>query len=337
MDISVIIPIYNVEKYIERCLYSLFTQTKTAGVEFILINDATSCKSMEMTRRIISENSNLNIRIINNDKNLGIGATRQIGISAAIGEYIIQIDSDDWCEPAMLEKLYNKAKECDADIVCCDYYLNYRNKEIYAPQNIGKSTIESIELLIKGTLFGAMWNKLVKSSLYRDNKITFTPNLNNQEDLIVSLKLFNSAKNITYLPQAFLHYRQRKESMINISHLKRVQDNIKVIDEIETYFRGTSIEEKVNGALINRKISVKYTFMIATKAKERALNLKIYPEVDDKIGECELNYRLKLALKLTIKQNFFFADTIILFNRFVTLIKSTVKKILLRGRIVQYY
>ncbi len=126
MDISVIVPIYGVEKYIAESLRSLFSQTKTDGVEFILVNDCTKDRSIEIAREVISDFPTLDIKIIEHEVNGGVAVTRQTGLDTATGRYTIHFDPDDWCEPNMLEELYNKAIETNADVVISDYLKVYK-------------------------------------------------------------------------------------------------------------------------------------------------------------------------------------------------------------------
>ena len=133
ISVSLIIPIYNTEQFIERCLRSVFEQT-FENVEYILINDCTPDKSIEVSERVIKQYPDRKVSIVNNQKNIGLAGVRNIGIKMAKGEYIIFIDSDDYVEPAMLEEMYHKAKVSSADIVIADYYVNYPQKQIYKKQ-----------------------------------------------------------------------------------------------------------------------------------------------------------------------------------------------------------
>ena len=106
-NISVIIPIYGVEKYIDRCAESLFKQTMTDNVEFIFVNDATKDNSIGVLLDVISKYPQLKsqIRIINHNKNKGLPSARNTGLAVARGEYIVHIDGDDYIEPTMMEDL----------------------------------------------------------------------------------------------------------------------------------------------------------------------------------------------------------------------------------------
>ena len=123
MNISVIIPIYNVEKYVERCILSIMNQTYTESVECIVVNDCTPDNSMKIVERLVADyKGTIQFKLFHHEHNKGIAAVRNTGLYAASGDYILYIDSDDYCEPDMLEKMYAKAMEGNADVVIADYW-----------------------------------------------------------------------------------------------------------------------------------------------------------------------------------------------------------------------
>ena len=135
MNISVIIPIYNVEKFVERCILSIINQTYTKEVECIIVNDCTPDSSMKIVERLVADyKGQIRFKLLNHERNKGIAAVRNTGLNAASGDYIIYIDSDDYCEQDMLEKMYTKAVEEDADVIVADFWDTYPDKEIYVAQ-----------------------------------------------------------------------------------------------------------------------------------------------------------------------------------------------------------
>lgn len=129
MNISVIIPIYNVEKFVERCILSIINQTYTKEVECIIVNDCTPDSSMKIVERLVADyKGQIRFKLLNHERNKGIAAVRNTGLNAASGDYIIYIDSDDYCEQDMLEKMYTKAVEEDADVIVADFGIHIRIK-----------------------------------------------------------------------------------------------------------------------------------------------------------------------------------------------------------------
>ena len=136
IKVSVIIPVYGVERYMGRCARSLFAQTMTRGIEFIFVDDCTQDRSIEILRNTLEEypERHAQVTILKHSSNKGLAATRKTGVRAARGEYIIHCDSDDWVEPDMCRLMYEEAKRSDADMVVCNYlnavsYTNIRAHE----------------------------------------------------------------------------------------------------------------------------------------------------------------------------------------------------------------
>ena len=128
MKISVIVPVYSVEEFIERCVRSLFQQTYKE-VEYIFVNDHTPDRSMEIIKNCIAEYPHLKTVLLEHSVNKGLPAARNTGLSVATGKYVFHCDSDDFVEPDMLEKLYQRAEETNADIVWCDCFLSFEKNE----------------------------------------------------------------------------------------------------------------------------------------------------------------------------------------------------------------
>ncbi len=321
IDISVIVPMHNVEKYIERCLRSLFNQTKTNGVEFVLIDDCSTDRTMEITQRVIDEFSALNIVTVKNTKNQGIGTVRYIGMSMVKGCYVIHIDGDDWCEPTMLEEMYGKAVEENADIVGCDHYTNYPNEQVYSKNYISDDRIENLKSLLTGRLHGAMWNKMVKRSLYVDNNFSHAKGVNNQGDKALSAKMFYYSTKNVYLPKAFVHYAQRNDSIVHSSVLKRLPHTYTVQMILDEFFAQVGIDEQLKGELLNSRVKLKYNLVAYShreKQKQKEF-LALYPEVDNQIFSSFVTLKLKkkMTLYLATHKALWFAN--IIFRIFIRL------------------
>ena len=128
--VSIIVPVYKAEAYLHRCVDSILAQTFT-DFELLLIDDGSPDRSGEICDEYAQKDSR--IRVIHKE-NGGVSSARQRGLDEAVGEYTIHVDSDDWVEPNMLEELYKKAKQDDADIVICDYFNNIGTKQTICRQ-----------------------------------------------------------------------------------------------------------------------------------------------------------------------------------------------------------
>lgn len=202
--ISVIVPVYKAEAYLERCIDSILAQT-FKEFEVLLIDDG----SPDNSGKICDEYAVKDIRVrVFHKENGGVSSARQCGVENSLGEYTIHVDPDDWVESNMLEALYIKAKETDADMVICDYYINYEKKGIQEyrdqkPKSLDSDTIIS-ELFQK--LHGSCCNKLVKRVCYNNYNVKFPSEFSFSEDLYVNVSLLKNNLNVSYLPKAFYHY-----------------------------------------------------------------------------------------------------------------------------------
>ena len=135
-DVSVLVPVYNVSKFIERCLHTLFSQTYD-NIQYIFVNDCTPDQSIEIIQKVLNKypQRKEHVKIINHDKNRGLAAARNTGIENAGGEYVLHIDSDDYIELDMVELMFGKAKEEDADIVVCDFNIKWKKTQKIASQH----------------------------------------------------------------------------------------------------------------------------------------------------------------------------------------------------------
>ena len=202
--ISVIVPVYKAEAYLHRCVDSILAQT-FQDFEVLLIDDGSPDRSGEICDEYARKDRR--VRVFHKE-NGGVSSARQCGMDHAQGEYTIHADPDDWVDPTMLEELYQKAKKEDADMVICDFYEERKNKTIYVRQQPSSLDHETVLCELFGHLWASCWNKLVKSTRYKDFGIMFPQELSCCEDLYVSACLVAEDIKIAYLNKAFYHYDQ---------------------------------------------------------------------------------------------------------------------------------
>lgn len=210
IKVSVLIPVYGVEKYIERCARSLFEQTMKEGIEFIFTNDCTKDRSIEILNEVLAEypNRQSQVRIINHDTNQGLAVARVTGVKAASGEYVIHCDSDDWVEPNMYELMYAKAKETDADIVGCDFIkvCLQINKVIRQNFNLPQDKLVG-EMIRIGRIDGYLWNRLIRRSFYLSGGYIAPPRTTLFEDMAITVPMHMATTRVSYVPHALYYYR----------------------------------------------------------------------------------------------------------------------------------
>ena len=227
-DISIIVPIYNAEKYINKCIDSLLNQTKKE-IEFILVNDG----STDDTESIIKKYKDKRIKYFKN-KNQGIGKTRNFGIEKSSGKYIMFLDSDDYLENTACEDLYNKIEKEKADLVVCDFYRDIDGKleEVIIPSFETTSLKDNKRLLLDINL--APWNKIYKTKLIKDNDIKFIENLK-YEDAPFVVDAIKYSKKISKLNKKLNYYVIHSNSETTVRD-ERVFDIIKIVDLIRNKF-----------------------------------------------------------------------------------------------------
>ncbi len=283
--VSVIIPIYRVEAFIERCATTLMKQT-LREVEYIFVDDATPDNSISILEEVIARypHRKEQIHIVRHAENKGLPAARNTGLALATGEYIFHCDSDDYVEPSMLEEMYNTAKEQDADIVWCDWCLTFAQNERYMKQPSFDTPIEALKAMLSGAMKYNVWNKLVKRNLFFDNNIQFPAGYGMGEDMTMMM-LFANANRVTYLPKAFYHYVKLNtgafSQIYSARHLQELKHNVSCISDYMQTKYGNALEKE----LAFFKLEAKFPFLISDDSKKYKLWQEWYPEANSYILE----------------------------------------------------
>ena len=278
--VSVIVTVYNREKYLEECVRSLFEQTLD-NVEYVFIDDASTDQSVSVLRRLLDDyplrKSMTNM--ICQKTNGGRAVARQIGIDHVTGEYVIHVDSDDWVDLDMMELLYNRAKETDADIVGCNVTHEYRNSKRTFRQSYSNDMDENIRNLLNGQLFPSLCTSLTRTSLIKDNHITFPQGLDTGEDLLFNLHLYLHAYKVVGIDNPSYHYRHTEDSGSFKHTEKSINSVIEVARRIETLMKETGNYEKYEDDIQFRKFSMKCALITSFDNKEyNKAWLHLFPE-----------------------------------------------------------
>lgn len=214
MKLSVIVPVYNGESTIEKCLLSIIGQDYP-DIEIVIVNDGSTDESKNIIDKIILENSDSNIKLINK-QNQGLPQARKTGVENSSGEYIGFVDADDWIEPDMYSVMMNKALEQDADIVCCDIIYNYpASTDNHVQKNTSNEPISGrLALLLLNNrlaIYPNCVNKIVKKELY--SFIKFSKKNLIGEDYAISRQLLLKASKVSVVNHLGYHYIQYNGSM----------------------------------------------------------------------------------------------------------------------------
>ncbi len=237
IKVSVIVPVWNVEKYLPKCLNSLVNQT-LEDIEIIVVNDGSPDNSLKIINRYKEEYPNKIVLI--NQKNGGQGSARNTGLKYAKGEYIAYVDSDDDTELNMFEIMYEKAKYEKADVLICENFnVNELTLKKYHVKNANYSNEEEKAFLGKM----AVWNKIYKRELLIDNDLKFKERVW-YEDLAFTLKALINAKKISFVNTPLYNYLIRSGSTMNNSNVKRNLEIFDAFDDITSYLKEHNIYEE---------------------------------------------------------------------------------------------
>lgn len=237
--ISIIVPIYNVEKYLQKCIQSIINQTYK-NIEIILVDDG----SKDNSGKICDEFKQIDNRIkVIHKENGGLSDARNAGLKIAKGEYIGFVDSDDYIAQDMFETLYKLAKENNADISIVSFYEIYNGKVIGVRDFKSLEEMDKIEamkeLLIDTKIQSYAWNKLFKKELFEN--IEFPTN-KNFEDIATTLLLFEKANKVMLLEDPKYYYVRRDNSIIGTRNYKTYKDYLDVIYDKYIYLNGKYAE-----------------------------------------------------------------------------------------------
>ena len=270
-DISIIIPAYNAEKYIDKCLDSLINQTKKE-IEIIIVNDG----SKDKTEEIIKSYTDSRIKYYKNT-NKGIGYTRNYGIEKSTGKYLMFLDSDDYYEKNACELFFKEAEKEKLDIVVCDYYKVYSNgiKEEFKIGDFEASSLKENNKLLNIINLGPC-NKIYKASIIK-NKIKFLEDSKYEDTTFVAEAIYN-AKKIGKLNKYLHNYVIRENSETTVRD-ERCFDIIKVVDKVRKYYKKENFNEiELNKLTVS--ILTNYTIQQRVQA-DKKVGMKFIDEAFD--------------------------------------------------------
>lgn len=214
--VSVIVPIYGVEKYIERCARSLFEQTLD-DMEYIFVDDCSPDKSVEILNCVKAEYAERlgNVKIIRHAENRGLAQARQSGIKIATGEYVAHCDSDDWVDLDLYERAYEKAQKDDLDVVVCNGKNTDGTRDKIIKSERHKSVSKCINAMMHRRMWWSLCNKLIRRDIYNHDIIK--PQDNMGEDMCLTLQLMTYCKSIGFVASNYYYYQNPISIMRNIS------------------------------------------------------------------------------------------------------------------------
>lgn len=300
--VSIIVPIYGVENFIEKCATSLFNQTYN-NIEFIFVNDCTKDRSMEKLASVIELYPHLIhcIKIINQSENQGLAAARHRGITDSNGTYIFHLDSDDWLDIDAIECFVQEACSKDSDMVVGDFYMSYSDKESIQKVRITEQSDYISRMLERNRDFSwTLCNRLIKREI--QIKVYPIDNLNMGEDYVTVPRLVYYCKNITHTKRPLYHYRQTNSSSYTKSiSLKSISDLVMATSILHNFF-----SDKINNSVFLKsleigKMRIKYDLYLSANTETRKSVYRIFPNIN---SNCAISIPEKIVFTLAQYQMF---------------------------------
>lgn len=285
--ISVICPIYNVEKYIERCARSLFEQTLD-DIEYIFIDDCSPDKSVEIIESVLKDYPHRipKTQIVRLQKNAGTANARKKGIALATGEYIANCDSDDWIDLNMYKLMYDEAVANDYDIVRCLFarcFETYNEKCYLIPSEVyaKKEKVQSFQLM--GYDFNSLCDKIIRRKIFTENDFVYPISHMYEDNVIVTQAIYYSKK-IGYIDNVLYYYYQNPDSICKgvdpTKILKRLDQEQINIDLIIQFLEDKNIASQYSREILVLKYSVREELHpIINEHKYWKMWCNTYPEI----------------------------------------------------------
>ena len=261
--ISVIIAVYNVELYIERCLHTLFSQTFD-DIEYIFVNDGSTDSSSTIITEVLKQypHRNSQVKILQHECNKGTAAARATGILAATGEYVIHCDPDDYLETDMYELMYNTVEKTRADIVVCDHVYE-KNGQLYITHtHLETSPADCLRYwYTKNTDYSSLCDKLVRRLLIIQNKIIPYAGIDSGEDFGCMVRILYHACSIVHVPKALYHYVRRSSSVsMQTMNRKAFDSRLRLAQEVHFFLKDKGYDNFCNNMKFDIKLSGRHLF-----------------------------------------------------------------------------
>ena len=294
--VSLIIPVYNVENYIEKCLNSVVNQT-LKDMEVIIVNDGSKDLSKQKIEKYLEKYPWIKYL---EKENGGLSDARNYGLHYATGKYIAFLDSDDYVENTMYEEMYNLAERENADMVECDFIWEYPNKirkDVGVIYNSKKEMIEKARVVA--------WNKLIKREVLKRTQIEFPVGLR-YEDVEFFYKLVPYLNKVSFVKKCFIHYIQRENSIANTQNIRN-KEIFTVLENVITYYKENDLYDEYKEEL--EYIYVRFLLCSSLKRmckiKEKNERKKALNETWNNINTKFPSWRKNLILKKKSLKNLY--------------------------------
>ena len=292
--VSVITPVYKAEKDIAKCCRALFEQS-LESIEYVFVDDCTPDNSVQVIERVLDNYSHRrdSVKILHQPANMGVSACRQLGLNNAEGEFIIHCDSDDWPDLDMYKTLYDCAVREGAEVVCCDYQVEYEGKVriVRFPDKYNNRPSFNTD-----PIEGAVWNKLISRKLIERCGAEFFSGINLGEDFgfVTPCRVMSNKNIVVHKP--LYHYNQLNQNSITHNYTKeRFLQVVEMAKRMDAYFTRIQKDKVFEKELCTLKFMSKMYFLVFSKVRDIRLWKSLFPECHKYI----LSYNVSPYLKLS--------------------------------------
>ena len=305
ISVSILMPIYKVDQFLEKALISVFIQTYK-NIDYVFVIDGSPDNSLQVLKKTIANCCIEPDRyeIITHENNEGIAKSRSDCIAMAKGDYIYFVDGDDWIDENAVEQMVSATKDGSIDIVGCDFMKEFQSgKTIYHRENYGDTCAENLHKCINYDIATVLWKLLVRKHLF--TFFTISP-INIGEDYIISIKLFYYANSFVYLNKAFYHYVQYNQNRLSFQSLRSINDHIKCVEEVECFIKEKGFfDDDIQKKILLRKFNIKSNFVLNNMLLDENAFNNTFPEANGVWRE--MGYSRKEKIKFWLAEHGFFA------------------------------
>ncbi len=283
VKVSILVPFYNVENYVGRCVESLFTQTYK-NIEYIFVNDCTPDRSMDVIYNYMQEYGVTDkCKMIVHTNNQGISASRNDCLDNMTGDYFLFIDSDDYIDNDMVELLVEAATKENADISGCGYIEEYADHSVEHPQKYTNDHNEMMRAITLLTIKGVMWKLLVRSSIVTEHKdeVRFIPDRNMVDDYLFCCQIFYYAQRFVGVNRCMYHWIQYNPNNYTHTTVFAVESQAAAIRKVEEFYQDKGVYEVVKNELMQRKFIAKLPLLLDKDCFDVKRWRMLFPESND--------------------------------------------------------
>ena len=289
--ISIVVPVYKVEKYLDRCVNSLTGQT-LKELEIILVDDGSPDRCPIICDEYAAKDAR--VRVIHKE-NGGLSSARNAGLAIASGDWIMHLDGDDWIAPDMLERLIQKGEDTGADIVMGDFLFTYSDRDIlYRFPDWDNNKTASLNRYIT-SVWTCVWGGIHKRSLYEEYQLKSPQGVTYCEDFHLMARLCYHAKKVVNLHRPFYHYRQQEGSVMHNLNKKTEQDEQWVYQDIIRFFKEQGVYDDYRKSMCWRMLKATQELVLDKRTWKEFQEM--VPEKKHYIWDCPyINRKLKMNM-----------------------------------------